>query len=109
MASTAKNRVYLQREAVLPECLVELILLSDFDPQKGSIYWDYLEAMSVMDSAESKMDMMVDILTLGWTRGVATIGYDNIFKVLSAAEKDVADASEIFRTLLTTKGICCNQ
>lgn len=111
MPNTKKNKArrYLQREAVLPECLVEVIvLLSDYDPRSWSLYGDYLEAMGVDDSAESQIDMMVDILTLGWTKGVSTIGYDNLFNVLRAAETDVADASERLSTLLTSRDLCCN-
>jgi hypothetical protein len=118
-------REYLAREAVLPDSIIELVLVTvadDYDPRRclqcsrkrmDNIYWDYLEAKGVADSAESKIDMMVDILTLGWSKGVAILGNGAISKVILAAENDVANASRLLRSLLSSSGTkhtqCCNQ
>ncbi len=74
-----------------------------------NIYWDYLEAKGVEDSAESKIDMMVDILTLGWSKGVSLIGTKAIADVVEAAQRDVVEGRDMFRNLLSTRTQCCNQ
>lgn len=117
-------REYLDREAVLSEKVKDLILATvadNFDPRRclkcckkqlDNIYWEYLEAKGLADSTEARVDMMVDLLTLGWPKGVRLVGYGAISKVLLVTDTDVADASRLLRTLLTTtlkKTPCCNQ
>jgi hypothetical protein len=118
MASTKKKnklspKEYLEREAYLPEYLVNLILetvANNFDPRRcpEHLYWTYLEAMSVADSAEAQIDMLVDILTLGWSKGVNLIGHGDLVNVLSAAEKGAADASNQLRVLLCKECALCS-
>jgi hypothetical protein len=114
-------REYIEREAVLSEPLIEMVLATiadGYDPrrcprcsrkQMVNIYWDYLEAKGVEDSAESKIDMMVDILTLGWSKGVSLIGTRAIADVVEAAQRDVVEGRDMFRNLLSTRTQCCNQ
>ena len=117
-------REYLDREAVLSEKVKDLILATvadNFDPRRclkcckkqlDNIYWEYLEAKGLADSTETRVDMMVDLLTFGWPKGVRLVGYGAISKVLLVTDTDVADASRLLRTLLTTtlkKTPCCNQ
>jgi hypothetical protein len=114
-------REYIEREAVLSEPLIEMVLATiadGYDPrrcpscsrkQMVNIYWDYLEAKGVEDSAESKIDRMVDILTLGWSKGVSLIGLRAIADVVEAAQRDVIEGSKLFRDLLTSRTPCCNQ
>lgn len=72
--------------------------LFQFDPRGGlySLYMDYLDSMGMDDSAESQMDMMVDILTLSWDKGVNHIGRGNVSKVILAAEEGAEEATRVF-------------
>lgn len=72
--------------------------LFQLDPRGGlyDLYIDYLEYAKSEDSAESQLNMMVDILLRQWDKGVAHVGHGNVTKVLAAAEKSAEEATRAF-------------
>ena len=57
---------------------------------------DYLDHTSAYDSAESQLNMMVDIVLRVWKQGVSHVGSGNVRKVLCAAEKSADEATTAF-------------
>jgi|GWRWMinimDraft_12_1066020.scaffolds.fasta_scaffold96270_1 hypothetical protein len=72
--------------------------LFQLDPRGGlyDLYIDYLDYSKSDDSAESQLNMMVDILLRQWDKGVAHVGHGNVNKVLAAAEKSAEEATRAF-------------
>jgi len=66
--------------------------LFQFDPLGGlyGLYQDYLDYIRADDSAETQLDMLVDILLMYWLKGVSHVGRGNVLKVLSAPSAEKA-------------------
>jgi len=72
--------------------------LFQFDPRGGlyDLYMDYLDHTSAYDSAESQLNMMVDIVLNVWSQGVSHVGSGNVRKVLRAAKRSADEATTAF-------------
>lgn len=80
--------------------------LFQFDPLGGlyGLYQEYLEYLNIFDSAESQLNMMVDILLGTWPKGIAHVGFGNVRKVRKASQEGAVEATRAFSDYILRPG-----